>query len=97
LLVTYEEKYGLYFWDTTHSTYNLIASSPAFLSFTFRLNSSLSQNLTINVPFALLNLALASPIVDEPTQYLPLRPGQGPGGIYGLGRAFLQAAFIGDN
>lgn len=53
--------------------------------------------MTIKVPFALLNLTLIQPIIDTPTQYLPLRPGQGPSGSYELGRAFLQAAFIGVN
>jgi hypothetical protein len=75
----------------------MIISSPAFLSFTFRLNMSTSQNITINVPFGLLNLTLTTPIVANPTQYFPLRPGQGPSGSYELGRAFMQAAFVGVN
>ncbi|KAH6706295.1 hypothetical protein BKA61DRAFT_697934 [Leptodontidium sp. MPI-SDFR-AT-0119] len=58
LPVTYQKKYGLYFWDVGDPRYNLIVSSRAFLSFTFRLNSGISQNFTINVPFALLNLTL---------------------------------------
>jgi hypothetical protein len=97
LPVTYQDKYGLYLWNTADSNYNLIVSSPAFLSFAFRLNSSISQNLTINVPFALLNLTLTSPSVDVPTQYFPIRPVQGPSGSYELGRTFLQAAFLGVN
>jgi hypothetical protein len=88
LPVTFQKKYGLY---------KRIVSSPSFLSFTFRLSDSLSQNMTINVPFALLNLTLTAPIISTPTQYLPLQPGQGPNGAYQLGRAFLQAAFIAVN
>lgn len=53
--------------------------------------------MTINVPFALLNLTLTAPITNTPTANLPLRPGLGPSGGYELGRSFLQAAFIGVN
>lgn len=97
LPVTYQAKYGLYFWDTDDANYQRIVSSPSFLSFTFRLNSDINLNFTINVPLALLNLTLTAPIIDTPTQYLPLRPAEGPSGKYVLGRAFLQAAFIGVN
>ncbi|KAE8444952.1 hypothetical protein EG329_014079 [Mollisiaceae sp. DMI_Dod_QoI] len=97
LPVTYEPKYGLYFWNTADPNYKPIVSSPAFLSFSFRLSGSVSQNMTINVPFSLLNLTLTAPITTTATQYLPLRRGQGPSGSYELGRAFLQAAFIGVN
>lgn len=97
LPVTYQSKYGLYFWNNADPNYKRIVSSPTFLSFTFRLNNSVSQNMTINVPFALLNLTLTAPIINTPTQYLPLRPGKGPSGSYELGRAFLQAAFVGVN
>lgn len=67
LPVTYQPKYGLYFWNTADPNFKRIVSSPAFLSFTFRLNSSPSHNFTINVPFALLNLTLTFPIVSTPT------------------------------
>jgi hypothetical protein len=75
----------------------MIVSSPSYLSFTFRLNSAVSQNITIRVPFSLLNLTLTSPIISTPTLYFPCFPGQAPGGIFSLGRSFLQAAFIGVN
>ncbi|KAF8850424.1 hypothetical protein BDZ45DRAFT_193940 [Acephala macrosclerotiorum] len=97
LPVTFQMKYGLYFWNTKDPSYERIVTSPSFLSFTFRLSDSISQNMTIKVPLTLLNLTLTQPIIDTPTQYLPLRPGQGPSGGYELGRAFLQAAFIGVN
>ena len=97
LPVTYQKKYGLYFWDVESPRYKLIVSSSAFLSFTFRLDGGISQNFTIKVPLALLNLTLTSPITTEPTAYLPLRPQPAPGGKHALGRAFLQAAFVGVN
>ncbi|TVY78110.1 hypothetical protein LSUE1_G006095 [Lachnellula suecica] len=99
LPVTYRSDLGLYFWDTTSTAYHEIVSSPAFLSFTFRLNSSITQNMTINVPFSLLNLTLTSPLVSTPTQYFPCNSfdyGKSYGG-YMLGKAFLQAAFLGVN
>lgn len=97
LPVTFQPKYGLYFWNTADPQYKIIISSPSYLSFTFRLNSAVSQNITIKVPFSLLNLTLTSPIISTPTLYFPCFPGQAPGGIFSLGRSFLQAAFIGVN
>lgn len=99
LPVKYQPDLGLYFWDTTSAAYEQIVSSPAFLSFTFRLNSSITQNMTINVPFRLLNLTLTTPLVSNPTQYFPCNPfdyGKSYG-FYTLGKAFLQAAFLGVN
>jgi hypothetical protein len=99
LPVTYQPNLGLYFWDTTSPAYHQIISSPAFLDFTFRQNGSLTQNITINVPFSLLNLTLTSPLVNIPTPYFPCNP-VGYGKVYPqytLGRAFLQAAFVGVN
>ncbi|OBT77689.1 hypothetical protein VF21_03724 [Pseudogymnoascus sp. 05NY08] len=97
LPVTFQPKYGLYFWNTADPKYKMIVSSPSYLSFTFRLNSAVSQNITIKVPFSLLNLTLTSPIISTPTLYFPCFPGQVPGGIFSLGRSFLQAAFVGVN
>lgn len=100
LPVKYQPNLGLYFWDTTSSASSQIISSPAFLSFTFRLNSSVTQNMTINVPFSLLNLTLSPPLVSTPTQYFPCNAGFDYGKSYGeytLGKAFLQAAFLGVN
>jgi len=101
LPVTYQPKYGLYFWDTTSSLYQQIISSPAFLSFTFRLNGSIAQNMTINVPFALLNLTLTAPLVSGSVQYFPCNPvsrvPSADNSPYALGKAFLQAAFVGVN
>ena len=96
LPVTFHSDYGLYFWNTTDPKYTRIVTSPAYLSFTFRLNQSNSQNMTIKVPFGLLNLTLQAPLINTPTQYFPCRP-LTDSGSYTLGRAFLQAAFVGVN
>lgn len=96
LPVTFQQDYGLYFWNIDDPRYTRIVTSPAYLSFTFRLNGSNVQNMTINVPFQLLNLTLEEPLAHIPTQYFPCRP-LIDGGSYTLGRAFLQAAFVGVN
>lgn len=95
LPVTFDPNLGLYLWNTKDPLYDRIVSSPTYLGFTFRANNSLTANFTINVPFKLLNLTLTAPLAVEPTSYFPcslptlstLR----------LGRAFLQAAFVGVN
>lgn len=95
LPVTYQPKYGLYFWNVNDPQYQRIISSPSVLSFTFRKDQSNSKNITINVPFLLLNLTLDAPLIATPTQYFPCNAQSR--GSYMLGRAFLQAAFIGTN
>ena len=97
LPVTFQQKIGLYTWNTADPRYRSIVSSPSYLAFVFQ-NSGFG-NLTIKVPFQLLNLTLESPIVSSPQQYFPCRPFQANDGSgnYFLGRAFLQAAFIGIN
>ena len=97
LPVTYNAGKALYFWDVTDAQYARIVESPTFLSFIFRGSDG---NLTINVPFSLLNLTLQEPLVSTPTSYFPCQPPQAPDmstTYYSLGRAFLQAAFIGVN
>lgn len=100
LPVHYNSYLGLYFWDTANPSYPTIISSAAYLSFTFRLNASKTETITINVPFSLLNLTLTPPLVIFQTQYFPCTP-YGYGNAWQqlptLGRAFLQAAFIGTN
>ncbi len=95
LPVIYNSTFALYFWDTTSPDVARIITSPSYLSFTFSVYDD-NTNVTINVPFALLNLTLDTTIVDTPTQYFPC---QEPhlDGRYSLGRAFLQAAFLGAN
>lgn len=72
-----------------------LVSSPAFLGFTFRANNSVTQNMTINVPFRLLNLNLTEPLAHVDTPYFPCSlPSLN---TYRLGRSFLQAAFMSVN
>ena len=95
LPVTYNAGKALYFWDVTDVQYAKIVNSPTFLSFIFRGSDG---NVTINVPFSLLNLTLQEPLVSTPTPYFPCQPPQAPDlstTYYSLGRTFLQAAFIG--
>lgn len=94
LPVSYQSKYGLYLWNTNDPHFKPIITSPSYLSFIFRATNLQQPNITIKVPFQLLNLTLQAPITNKPTQYFPCRPPSG-GGEYTLGRAFLQAAFLG--
>ncbi|KGO40560.1 Peptidase aspartic [Penicillium expansum] len=94
LPVTYHPGYGLYFWNTSDSQYDKIATSPSHLVFTFSKNSLNNEDITIKVPFALLNLTLEAPLVKMPTQYFPC---MATNSTPALGRAFLQAAFVGVN
>ena len=94
LPVTYDAGKALYLWNTADPRYAIIVTSPTYLSFVFRGSSG---NLTIKAPFHLLNLTLEEPLVSIDTPYFPCQPPQGPKGHYTLGRAFLQAAFIGVN
>ena len=90
LPVTYNADLGLYFWNVRDPQYTRVVTSPTYLSFTF------DNNFIIKVPFKLLNLTLDVPLVPSPTQYFPCQPPQDPASQqYSLGRAFLQAAFIG--
>ena len=96
LPVTYSAKYGLYLWDVQDPQYEKIVSSPTLLSFIFGTNTI--GNLTIKVPFRLLNLTLEAPLTTTRTQYFPCQPPRDPAQQqYGLGRALLQAAFFSVN
>lgn len=95
LPVTYRPDLGLYTWNTKDPQYSRIVSSPSVLSFVFRKDLIDVHNLTINVPFALLNLTLQAPLTKDPTPYFPCNAQSR--GVYSLGRSFLQAAFLGAN
>ncbi|MCJ1353796.1 MAG: hypothetical protein MMC33_003783 [Icmadophila ericetorum] len=95
LPVTYQSSSGLYTWNTNDPDYLKIVSSPAYIQFTFA--ESLTTNVSIVVPFPLMNLTLTTPIINEPQPYFPCKPYYPADGNYILGRAFLQAAFIGVN
>jgi len=95
LPVTYNAGLGLYTWNTNDPKYTQIISSPTVLSFVFRKDQTTTQNITINVPFILLNLTLEAPLVTNTVSYFPCNAQAN--GRYSLGRAFLQAAFVGAN
>ncbi|KAH0144262.1 hypothetical protein KCU67_g13165, partial [Aureobasidium melanogenum] len=55
-------------------------------------------NITIKVPFKLLNLTITSPVVSSSVQYFSCMHFDMPrGDQWRLGRAFLQGAFLGYN
>ncbi|KAF3912478.1 hypothetical protein ABW20_dc0104802 [Dactylellina cionopaga] len=95
LPVIFDNITGFYFWKTSDSLYQAIVTSPAYLSFDFRISAS--QNFTIKIPFALLDLNLTAPLVTATQAYFPcmgakLDAESGNGAI--MGRAFYQATFI---
>lgn len=100
LPLTWNADLELYTWNIGEEAARII-SSPAYVAFVFADNQA--KNITIKVPFQVLNLTLLPPIVDIPTQYFPCMPWDEPlnhqeillFGGYLLGRAFLQAAFLG--
>jgi hypothetical protein len=92
LPVKYSADYNLYLWNTDSTAYENIVSSPHYLSFVFTDDTKTTTH--INVPFALLNLTLDSPIARTPTQYFPCSPWEEDTTGYTLGNAFLQAAFM---
>ena len=94
LPVTYQAKYGLYFWNVDDHQYERIVSSPSYLRFTFRASGLPTASFEIKVPFQLLNLNLGPPLIEKATAYFPCQPPQ-DNSMYSLGRAFLQAAFLG--
>ena len=104
LPVTLQPLTGFYTWNTNDPQYQRIIDSPGYLAFIFRSGGDRSEstpasNLTIKVPFKLLNLTLESPIVQKPQQYFPCYPftASDGSGRYFFGRAFLQAAFVAMN
>lgn len=95
LPVTLDQKIGYYIWNTTDPAFKNIMSSPSALKFSFDTGSGTED---ISVPFALLNLTLDYPLANTPTQYFPCAPyTPSDNSPYHLGRAFLQAAFLGRN
>ncbi|KAK0744062.1 aspartic peptidase domain-containing protein [Schizothecium vesticola] len=93
LPVTFSPELNLFLWDTSSAAYGRIINSPSYLAFVFA--DRTATNITIKVPFHLLNLTLEAPLVATPTQYFPCRPLDSAYGFWMLGRAFLQAAFLG--
>lgn len=92
LPVRYYPNVGFYLWDTSDPQFSRIVTSPAYLGFI--LSDMTGANITIKVPFALLNLTLTPPLVSEPMTYFPCMNAGADVGVWSLGRAFLQAAFL---
>ncbi|KAG9963684.1 hypothetical protein KCU61_g3552, partial [Aureobasidium melanogenum] len=99
LPIYFDQGTKYYVWNTSDPMYKQVVTSPAYLSFTFPPAPGASNNVTIKIPFALLNLTLSYPIVSTPVQYFPCQavPNTNNGYEYALGRAFLQGAFVGWN
>ena len=93
LPVTYNLRLGLYLWQTDDPRYAALMASRAELRFAFA--DSLTANVTIAVPLALLNLTLEAPLADPPAPYFPCQPLDAVMDEWTLGRAFLQAAYLG--
>lgn len=90
--MTYNAGLGTYTWNTGDREYTQIISSQSVMSFVSRKDQTNSQNITTNVPFVLLNLALEAPLGKSTVPYFPCNAQSQ--GKYFLGRAFLQAAFV---
>lgn len=93
--MVYNDKLGLYIWNTDDDKYREIVTSPSVLNFTF-IGSSNTDAVSICVPFLHLNLTLEQPLVSTPQQYFPCYA-YPSAEEFTLGRAFLQDAFIGAN
>ncbi|RYP20433.1 hypothetical protein DL765_002809 [Monosporascus sp. GIB2] len=92
LPVTWDAALGVYIWDIEDPRYTRIVSSSAYMGFVLADREAL--NITIKVPFQLLNLTLLPPLTESPTQYFPCQPWISEWGFFQLGRAFLQATFM---
>lgn len=98
LPITFDNDLKYWLWNVEDPRYRSIVTSAAYLKFVFPPAPGASANVEIKVPFALLNLTLESPISSSPKAYFPCqRFTPNSGDTYRLGRAFLQAAFLGRN
>lgn len=91
LPVALDRRLNLYIWNTSDPRFERIVTSPATLGFVF--SDKEGQNVTVKVPFRLLNLTLEAPLVNgTKLQYFPCWPVTELSFVYGLylGRAFFQ-------
>ncbi|OBR14912.1 Aspartic-type endopeptidase [Colletotrichum higginsianum IMI 349063] len=91
LHMTRHDATGLYLWERSTQA-ELFVNSSSYLGFV--LSDQSATNLTIKVPFTLLNLTLEPPLAERPVSYFPCKSMESPYGFWQLGRAFLQAAFL---
>ncbi|KAK4506539.1 hypothetical protein PRZ48_000271 [Zasmidium cellare] len=100
LPVKFDDQSGYYLWKTDDPSYAQIVASPAYLAFTLPPPPGNSSNVVLKIPFLLLNLTLGPLLSGQktPIPYFPCMPYTPDSGApYILGRAFLQAAFLGRN
>ncbi|KAI1180470.1 aspartic peptidase domain-containing protein [Nemania sp. FL0916] len=100
LPVTWNASLELFLWNEDDPRYSRIVKSPAYMAFI--LADSNGKNLTVKVPFQLLNLTLSPPLVEKSRPYFPCKPLDYDLPLESvrqwlLGRAFMQAAFYGAN
>ncbi|KAL0942040.1 uncharacterized protein CTRU02_204803 [Colletotrichum truncatum] len=92
--LTYRKDIGLYLWNSSRpGSVSDFVNSPSYLAFVFA--DKTATNITVKVPFKLLNLTLEPPLVTEKVNYFPCKSIDTEYGFWQLGRAFLQAAFLG--
>ncbi|MCJ1439693.1 MAG: hypothetical protein MMC23_000174 [Stictis urceolatum] len=94
LPVSWNDSLQLYTYTTNLPSYPTLNTTALWLDFSFP-KTTPSDLLSIKVPIQLLILTLEFPIVDIPTPYFPCRRTDNKPAV--LGRAFLQAAFFGQN
>ncbi|MCJ1331507.1 hypothetical protein MMC10_008198 [Thelotrema lepadinum] len=95
LPVTWNTNLSLYTWNHDDPQYVKVINSSAYMEFV--LAGIMAEQLSIKIPFKLLNLTLEPPLVDFPTPYFPCQPVNSSVGTWQLGRSFLQATFFGIN
>lgn len=95
LPVTWQPDIGFFTWNEQDPLYKKIVQAPTYLEFIFY--DQRQNNVSIRVPLHLLDLILEPPITSKPTPYFPCRPLDSAYGVWPLGRAFLQASFLGMN
>ena len=87
LPVYFDMNSGYYLWNTSDPTYTNITSSAGYLGFVFPPATGDTDDVTIKVPFALLNLTLGQRAsgVSGKIPYFPCRaytpPGSGQGAV----------------
>ncbi|KAJ0159809.1 hypothetical protein CTA2_9074 [Colletotrichum tanaceti] len=91
LNMTRHDPTGLYLWERSAQA-ELFVNSSSYLGFVLADQSA--TNLTVKVPFALLNLTLEPPLAERPVSYFPCKSMPSRRGFWQLGRAFLQAALL---
>ncbi|KAN0070433.1 hypothetical protein V8E54_011302 [Elaphomyces granulatus] len=97
LPVYFDHSMQYWLWNTSDPMFTALLGSPAYLGFTFPPGPGNNENVTIKVPLTLFNLTLTNPYSTNNASYFPcVSYSESSSILYGyLGRAFLQAAFIG--